>query len=81
LDAVIIERAPDESRIKTVAVKNRPLVAKLQEDFSMGRGQAEAIALPSMKKAKPLGIGRQEWNPRLQYADRDYRAASIAISS
>lgn len=45
LDAVIIQRALNESRIKTVVVKNRRLVGKLQADFSLGRGEAEAIAL------------------------------------
>ena|SRR5438309_197145 len=35
LDAVIIQRALDESRIKTVVVKHRRLVAKLQADFSL----------------------------------------------
>jgi len=56
LDAVIIQKALDESRIKTVVVKNRRLVAKLQEDFSMGRGEAEAIALALDEKAQFLGI-------------------------
>jgi predicted nucleic acid-binding protein len=56
LDAIIIQRAIDESRIKTLVVKNRRLVAKLQEDFSMGRGEAEAIALALVEKAQLLGI-------------------------
>jgi predicted nucleic acid-binding protein len=56
LDAVIIQRAIDESRIKTFVVKNRRLVAKLQEDFSMSRGEAEAIALALVEKAQLLGI-------------------------
>jgi predicted nucleic acid-binding protein len=56
LDAVIIQRALDESRIETVAVKNRRLVAKLQTDFSLGRGEAEAIALALNEKAQLLGI-------------------------
>src|SRR5262245_59212558 len=56
LDAVIIQRALDESRIKTVVLKNRRLVAKLQDDFSMGRGEAEAIALALDEKAQFLGI-------------------------
>ena len=56
LDAVIIQRALDESRIKTVGVKNRRLVAKLQADFSLGRGEAEAIALALNEKAEVLGI-------------------------
>jgi len=56
LDAVIIQRALDESRIKTVVVKHRRLVAKLQADFSLGRGEAEAIALALHEKADVLGI-------------------------
>jgi predicted nucleic acid-binding protein len=56
LDAVIIQRALDESRIKTVAVKNRRLVGKLQADFSLGRGEAEAIALALNEKAQIVGI-------------------------
>ena len=56
LDAVIIQRAPDESRIKTVVVKNRRLVAKLQADFSLGRGEAEAIALALSEEAEVVGI-------------------------
>lgn len=56
LDAVIIQKALDESRIKTVAVKNRRLVAKLQADFSLGAGEAEAIALALNDKAQVLGI-------------------------
>jgi predicted nucleic acid-binding protein len=56
LDAVIIQKALDESRIKTVTVKNRRLVAKLQADFSLGGGEAEAIALALNEKAQLLGI-------------------------
>jgi predicted nucleic acid-binding protein len=56
LDAVIIQKALDESRIKTVTVKNRRLVAKLQADFSLGSGEAEAIALALNEKAQLLGI-------------------------
>jgi predicted nucleic acid-binding protein len=56
LDAVIIQRALNESRIKTVVVKNRRLVGKLQIDFSLGRGEAEAIALALDEKAEVLGI-------------------------
>jgi predicted nucleic acid-binding protein len=56
LDAVIIQRALDESRIKTVMVKNRRLVAKLQADFSLGRGEAEAIALALSEEAEVVGI-------------------------
>jgi predicted nucleic acid-binding protein len=37
-------------------VKNRRLVAKLQADFSLGKGEAEAIALALNEKAQLLGI-------------------------
>jgi len=56
LDAVMIQRALDESRIRTTVVKNRRLVAKLQADFSLGQGEAEAIALAIHRKAELLGI-------------------------
>jgi predicted nucleic acid-binding protein len=55
-DALIIQRALDKSRIKTVVVKNRRLVGKLQADFSLGRGEAEAIALAVNEKAEVLAI-------------------------
>ena len=56
LDAVIIQKALDESRIKTVGVKSRRLVTKLRADFSLGRGEAEAIALALNEKAEVLAI-------------------------
>ena len=56
LDALIIRRALDESRIKVVPVRNRRLIAKLREDFSLGSGEAEAIALALHEKAQALGI-------------------------
>jgi uncharacterized protein len=56
LDAVIIQRTLDESRIKTIVVKNRRIVAKLQADFSLGRGEAEAVALALNEKAQVIGI-------------------------
>ena len=56
LDAVIIQKTLDKSRIRTVTVKNRRLVAKLQSDFSLGSGEAEAIALALNEKAQLLGI-------------------------
>lgn len=56
LDAVVIQKAVDELRIKTAAVKNRRLIAKLQADFSLGRGEAEAIALGLNEKAQLLAI-------------------------
>lgn len=56
LDAAMIQKALDESRIKTIVVKNRRVVAKLQADFSLGKGEAEAIALAVNEKAQLLGI-------------------------
>ena len=50
LDALFIRKALDESRIKVRSVRNRKLVAKLEEDFSMGRGESEAIALALKKR-------------------------------
>jgi predicted nucleic acid-binding protein len=56
LDALLIQKALDESRVKVGAVKNRRLVTKLQEDFGLGRGEAEAIVLALAEKAQALGI-------------------------
>jgi hypothetical protein len=56
LDALFIRKALDESRIKVRGVRNRKLVMKLEEDFSMGRGESEAIALALQEKALLVGI-------------------------
>lgn len=56
LDALLIQKAVDESRVKVVAVKNRKLLAKLEADFSLGKGEAEAIALALSEKAQLLAI-------------------------
>jgi predicted nucleic acid-binding protein len=56
LDALMIQKALDESKITVVAVKNRKLVAKLQGDFGLGRGEAEAIALALAEKGRIVGI-------------------------
>lgn len=56
LDALIIQRALDESRMKTLAVRNRRLVTRLESDFSLGKGEAEAITLALSEKARLLGI-------------------------
>ena len=55
-DALMIRKALDESRIKVRSVRNRKLVAKLEEDFSMGRGESEAIGLALQEKAMLVGI-------------------------
>ena len=56
LDALLIQKALDELRLKVIAVKNKKLVVKLQEDFSLGRGEAEAVVLTLAEKAQILGI-------------------------
>lgn len=56
LDALMIQKALDESRIDVVQVRNRKLVAKLQADFSLGQGEAEAIALALKESAQIIGI-------------------------
>ncbi len=56
MDALTIQRSLDESRIKVILVRNRKLVAKLQTDFSLGQGEAEAIALALRESARIIGI-------------------------
>jgi len=56
LDALTIQKALDESKIKVILVKNRRLVARLQTDFSLGQGEAEAIALAQKERARIVGI-------------------------
>jgi predicted nucleic acid-binding protein len=56
LDALLIQKALDELRLKVIAVKNRKLVVKLQGDFGLGRSEAEAIVLTLAEKAQVLGI-------------------------
>jgi len=56
LDALMIQKAVDESSIEVVLVKSRKLVAKLQADFSLGQSESEAIALALQKRARIIGI-------------------------
>lgn len=56
LDALFIRKALDDSGIKVRGLRNRKLVAKLEEDFSMGKGESEAIALALQEKALLVGI-------------------------
>ncbi len=55
-DALIIQKAVQESKIRVIEVKNRKLVARLRGDFGIGRGEAEAIALALAESARILGI-------------------------
>jgi predicted nucleic acid-binding protein len=52
LDALMIRKAVNDSRIRVMRVKDKRLVAKLQDDFSLGKGEAEAIALGITEKAQ-----------------------------
>jgi predicted nucleic acid-binding protein len=56
LDALMIQKALDESRMRVMPVSNKKFVAKLQADFSLGRGEAEAIALALKERAQLLGM-------------------------
>ena len=56
LDALVIQKALDESRIKALAVKNKKLVVKLSLDFGLGKVEAEAIALAMKERAQLIGI-------------------------
>jgi predicted nucleic acid-binding protein len=56
LDALLIQKALDELRLKVIAVKNRKIVVKLQGDFGLGKGEAEAIVLALAEKAQVLAI-------------------------
>jgi len=56
LDALMIQKAVDESRITVKSVRDRKLVTKLEEDFSMARGESEAIAFALQDKARMIGI-------------------------
>src|SRR5208337_2295110 len=67
LDAVIIQRALDESRIKTVVVRNRRLVAKLQADFSLGRAKQRPSRWPSMKRLRSSALMTRMGSTRASY--------------
>src|ERR1700688_1851918 len=56
LDALMIQKALDESRINVIVVKNKKLIARLSSDFSLGKGEAEAIALAVKGEAELIGI-------------------------
>ena len=56
LDALMIQKAVVESRIVVKSVQNRKLVAKLEADFNMGRGESEAVALALQERALILAI-------------------------
>lgn len=56
LDALMIQKAVEESKITVVNVRNRGLVTKLQSDFGLGKGEAEAIAAAHGENASLIAI-------------------------
>lgn len=56
LDALLIQKALDESRIRVVAARDRKLITKVQGDFGLGRGETEAIVLALAQRTPILGI-------------------------
>jgi predicted nucleic acid-binding protein len=56
LDSLVIQKAVDDSRIRVVAVKNRKLADRLRDDFGLGSGEAEAIALALQTSALLVGM-------------------------
>jgi predicted nucleic acid-binding protein len=56
IDSMRIRKALDDARMQAIRVKNRRLVVRLRTDFSLGRGEAEAIALALEEKAEVVGI-------------------------
>ena len=56
LDALMIQEAVDDSRIQVVTVKDRKTVIRMQADFNLGTGEAEAIALALQSKARIVGV-------------------------
>jgi predicted nucleic acid-binding protein len=55
LDGLIIRKAMDEDRIHVLSAESR-LAGQLQQDFSLGRGEAEAIVLAVREKARMIGM-------------------------
>jgi predicted nucleic acid-binding protein len=55
-DALLIRKAIDERKIRTVRVKDPGFVNKLRDDFGLGDGEAEAIALAVQAKASLVAI-------------------------
>ena len=56
LDALVIQKVVDESRIEVAAVKDRAGVKKVRDDFSLGAGEAEVIVLARQCDARLVAI-------------------------
>jgi len=55
-DALMIRKTLNESRITVIALKERRLVTRVQDEFGLGRGEAEAIVLALTEEARVFGI-------------------------
>lgn len=56
IDALLIRRAIDERKIRTVRLKDQGFANTLRDDFGLGDGEAEAIALAVQAKARLVAI-------------------------
>jgi predicted nucleic acid-binding protein len=56
LDALMIQKAVDDSRIQVATVKDRKMIVRMRDDFSLGTGEAEAIALALQNRARIVGV-------------------------
>lgn len=56
LDALMIQQVVDDSRLEVAKVKDKAATAKMREDFSLGAGEAEVVALALQSKARLVGI-------------------------
>jgi predicted nucleic acid-binding protein len=56
LDGLAIQKALDGKRIRLIKAEDTGALARLQADFNMGRGEAEAIVLVLQEKARILGV-------------------------
>jgi predicted nucleic acid-binding protein len=55
LDGLMIRKAMNEERIRVLSTESR-LAGQLQQDFSLGRGEAEAIVLALQEKSRIIGV-------------------------
>lgn len=55
-DALLIQKAVSEKKIKVIAIRNQRLCEKIQGDFPLARGEAEAVTLAVSEKAGLLAI-------------------------
>lgn len=56
LDALLIQKALDESRIRVVGAKDRKLVTKLRETLDWGRAKPKPLSSCLRRKLQSLGI-------------------------